>query len=256
MIFSAAGFPRVANATDWADSPVLAAWLRILDHPQAISMSRYRLENNPLPAQDRLLIRHPRRSDFPRDWGTDQMLRCLRLESDPRCFSGDQTIMWTAGRFFEASNELRGGYRIRGDDYLPRYFAQNNMDEVSGKWKMPDFFQKAAREHLRLCAGLLWSPKALRKTLEFNGTFTPMREQNQTQVMALCAGRDAVRYYIEKNPRWEYATFAYWCDESVVWNEHIKDLSPSYNRGEPDLALSIVEFVKGVAQGRIALPTK
>lgn len=200
------GFPRVEHADDLADSPVLNGMMILADHPDAISMFKYYTTEGP--------VRFP--------FGT------TTLETNPRCFSRDQTILYVAGLKKQFGKSA----------YAPRLFAANNMDEVTLKEKQADLFSPSAYSHLSRCfkgeASFLGN-LFLKLDCIYNGLFTPLREQNQLQAMVLTAGPEYVKFYCKTNPKWKEATKLYWNDDRGVG---------FYDRGEPELSNMIIKKVE------------
>lgn len=203
------GFPRCTNANDMADSPVIAAWLALVSHPQAIDMKRYFVnDNNP--------VRCPSGKSI--------------LETSPRCFSRDQLVMLAAGMWAQGQSYW----------YYDKAFAPNDLDEVTLKWKIPDFLSVSVRNHLKLGAGLAVLASWLGyKFLELDIWFASRtdHEHNQLQAMCIVAGPKYVKKYVAKNPNWRQATYKYWAD----------DTPGAYNRGEPELAAMIVKKIEELA---------
>lgn len=211
MIF-VEGFPRVNNADDLADSPVLNGMMILAGHPDAVSMYRYYTTEGP--------VRFP--------FGTSV------LENSPRCFSRDQTILYVAG--------LKKQYGKSA--YAPRLFAANNMDEVTLKEKQADMFSPSAYSHLSRCfkgAPSFLGNFFLKLDCIYNGLFTPLREQNQLQAMVLTAGPEYVRFYCKNNPSWREATIYYWSDKRPN----------QYDRGEFELARMIIQKIEDVCLGQV-----
>lgn len=197
------GFPRCTNADDMADSPVIAAWLSLLNHPDRIDMRRYIVA-------DGKPVRYPSGASI--------------LETSPRCFSRDQFVMLEAGLFAQETNL-----------YYDGYFAPNDMDEVTCKWKMPDFLSPSVRNHFKLCSGRAGSWLGY-KFLELDIYFASKvdHEHNQLQAMCIVAGPKYVKKYVDRNPNWRQAVTEYWADEAPG----------AYNRGEPGLSQIIITKIE------------
>lgn len=200
------GYPRCTNADDLADSPVIAAWLSLVNDPQRIDMRKYIV---------------------PRGFARFPLGNSV-LELSTRCFSRDQLVMLAAG-FHAQGIEL---------PWSTSWFAPNDMDEVTGKWKMPDLLSPSVRNHLELCSGRKGSWLGYR-FLELDIAFASKvdHEHNQLQAMCIVAGPRYVKKYVRANPKWHEATIKYWNDTTPG----------AYNRGESELAAQIIKLIERLA---------
>lgn len=228
------GFPMFTNCDDGSDSPIVSGWLALLDHPQAIDMREYYKVKD--AAYDRDDIYY---STYPVRYPKGES----RLETNHRCFSGDQLVMLLAGEWKQYGTTL----------YAPKkYWAPNDIDEVTGNKKRPDFIQPNAYNHQLLCHGLKGKQlgfKYLEWANTFQGKFNVMGETNQLLAMNIVATevtkKNYVQDYVRKNPFWIYPLTYYYNDQSVMWLEREKAFVKNYDRGEPDLLKLIIDKVKG-----------
>jgi len=189
MIFDSMGLVQDNGASDWADSARLAGLMALFDHPNAPDCSKYfvKTENGFFP------VRHPTQTKYP--------------ENEPRCMSGDQIACLSAGLWKQGYiTKARRIYDLCG------WWAPNNMNEKTKKWKVPDFIQPNMKNHLALCAhrkGFWFGYKWLEWSIKMNAKFSPFREPNQLIAMCSIAGLEYLKMY-KSSCDWKLAIKLYW----------------------------------------------
>jgi hypothetical protein len=185
MIFDKYGLVKDNGASDWADSARLAGIMALLGHESAPICGKYFVGGKP--------VRHPYATQYP--------------ENEPRCMSRDQLVCLMAGLYNQQDYFNR--WKMAG-----KWFAPNNMNEQTKKWKVPDIFTPSVRNHFKLCAnkegswlGYMW----LRLDIWYNAKFTPLREPNQLLAMCVVAGPKYVRLY-KASCDWKKAIRLYWAE--------------------------------------------
>lgn len=206
------GLPIESGAATSADSARLAGMMALVNHPKTPDLREYFL-------WDYIPVRHPYANKYP--------------ENEPRVMSRDSLICLAAGlkvqQHFQHANIIYN---------TCKWFAPNNMDEQTKKWKIPDpTFAPQVRNHFRMASGLsgrdigLWFLKQDIIALNANN---PMYEQNQIQAMVLTAPREFVNVYTTHMKKWKEATKKYWVDDRL-----------GYCDGEPELCDMIISTIEG-----------
>lgn len=187
------GLVKDNGASDWADSSRFAGLLALVDHPNAPDLRKYFVDGKP--------VRHPTATVYP--------------ENEPRVMSRDQLVVLAAG--LAKQGFIQETINIAN---TCQYFAPNDMDEVTRKWKLPDIIAPHISAHFNRCAGRpvsMLSLALLKLDIYISGKFFPLAEQNQLQAVVLTAGKPFVEYYVKCNPQWEQATREYWYTGHGAW---------------------------------------
>lgn len=173
------GFPADNGATDWMDSPRLAAILALFDSPDTISMKLYL------------------------DYNTDKPVRCPGLHNDLVDFSRDQLVPYMAAMH-------KQGYYIR-NRLIYEIIKQNYYRAPNGDI----LFTPSVLNHIRTCCnyptnllGDLW----LRLDMywqQFSSTWQKNVEPNQLLCMVIIANKQQLYKRIVKD--WKYLVINYWC---------------------------------------------
>jgi hypothetical protein len=211
MYFDEIGCPVDSDASDKADSARLAGLLAITLPAKCPPLLQTYFTASGSP------VRHPAATSYP--------------ECEPRVMSRDQLVCLSAGLYFQSPPLSLLPWKALK---LFGWFAPNDMDERSKKWKVPDFLPPSVRGHIRACSGLkrtILQRAWLYLDLWINGlSWFKLKEQNQIQSMALVAGPKACYYYMKWNNSWRQATRLYWVDNRVI--------------GEPELTLALIRKIE------------
>lgn len=215
MIIDEYGLPVDDGAATKADSARLAGMMALVNHPLAPPLEEYFVDDmNP--------VRHPYATVYP--------------ENNPRVMSRDQLVCLAAG--LSAQGNIKYAQRILD---LCTWFAPNNMDEQTRRWKIPDPISPQVRNHFKMCAiakGTDFGYQCLILDIILNGKYNPLGEQNQTQAMVLTAEKRTAgkwcKFYVRNTPKWKEATRKYWIDDRI-----------GYCKGEPELCEMIIKTIEG-----------
>jgi len=216
MIIDSFGLPRFGVANDFADSSMLAGMMAIFDHPLAPNLDKYFVSGKP--------VRHPYEITYP--------------ENEPRCMSRDQLILLEAGCLQQESPH--------SDYMVGKWFAPNNLDEKTRKWKMPDPLSPSAQNHFYLCgnqSGFWLGYKWLEWDINYNAQHTPLREPNQLIAMCMVAGPKYIRMY-KSSCDWKQALRLYWCDDRP--NPPPPAAPLYYNRGEKEFCEFMIKKLEAI----------